>query len=177
MIRIGLGYFWCVCIGLPFMASAADAPWRVGVATGYGVGSSIERDFRQGDVIASYRLARFDGQGDTWRWDIHALLGAGFVRDRDTTSFTAGLGPGVDLLHIPSRLRLHGGSRATYLESPEFPSRDLGGEIQFISHIGISYEGWSRLAMGIRLQHLSNAGRVNPNPGLNTLLVEASFSW
>ena len=40
---------------------------------------------------------------------------------------------------------------------------------QFGDHVGIGYR-FSKFDFGVRLQHLSNAGLRNPNPGINFLI-------
>ena len=41
---------------------------------------------------------------------------------------------------------------------------------QFGDHVGVGYR-FAKYDLGMRLQHLSNAGLRNPNPGINFLLI------
>src|SRR5436305_1101512 len=50
------------------------------------------------------------------------------------------------------------------------PDVTLSTHFQFGDHIGVGVRR-DKYDLGIRLQHLSNAGLRNPNPGVNFLLV------
>ena len=54
------------------------------------------------------------------------------------------------------------------------PDVTLSTHFQFGDHIGV---GWRRGAydVSLRLQHLSNAGLRNPNPGVNFLLLRLGY--
>ena len=53
--------------------------------------------------------------------------------------------------------------------------RDLGGALQFRSGIELGYEAPSGLRVGLALDHRSNAGFQDYNPGLET--VQLRVSW
>ena len=50
------------------------------------------------------------------------------------------------------------------------PEAPFSTRFQFGDHIGIGYRG-SRYDVGVRLQHLSNAGIRDPNPGVNFVIL------
>jgi len=54
------------------------------------------------------------------------------------------------------------------------PDVTLSTHFQFGDHIGV---GWRRghYDLGVRLQHLSNAGLRNPNPGVNFLTLRVAY--
>jgi hypothetical protein len=47
---------------------------------------------------------------------------------------------------------------------------DISTRFQFGDHIGVGYQ-FENFNLGLRLQHLSNGGIRNPNPGVNILLL------
>lgn len=120
-----------------------------------------------------------------WRRTLHRgqqlrvglIATGGLIRDNEEDAeifsggFLLGLGqPG-------GRLAGHIGSRAAYLAHDTFDGKDIGGNIQFVSHAGLSLRLWRSLAVGGRIQHMSNAGLDERNGGLNTLAAELSFAF
>ena len=54
------------------------------------------------------------------------------------------------------------------------PDVTLSTHFQFGDHIGVGIRR-GKYDMGLRLQHLSNAGLRNPNPGVNFLLLRVAY--
>jgi hypothetical protein len=54
-------------------------------------------------------------------------------------------------------------------------ARTFSTALQFAEHVGAGIQG-SRYDFGVRVQHLSNGGVHNPNPGINFLLVRLQYS-
>jgi lipid A 3-O-deacylase len=59
------------------------------------------------------------------------------------------------------------------------PLRTFSSHLQFGDHIGfgVRFGHEQRLDFGVRLQHLSNAGLRNPNPGINFLLLRLQYHF
>ena len=55
--------------------------------------------------------------------------------------------------------------------------RRFSTAFQFGDHIGVGYVFPSRLDVGIKFQHFSNASIKKPNPGVNLLIVRASYPF
>ena len=51
---------------------------------------------------------------------------------------------------------------------------DFSTQFQFGSHVGAGYR-FNRYDLSLRLQHLSNAGIKNPNPGINFLQLRLQY--
>ncbi|MBI3170966.1 MAG: acyloxyacyl hydrolase [Hydrocarboniphaga effusa] len=65
-------------------------------------------------------------------------------------------------------LELEGAVRVTYIERPSFGDEDLGSHFHFASHAGLAWRvPRSRMAVGFRFEHVSNAGLWEHNPGVN----------
>lgn len=54
-------------------------------------------------------------------------------------------------------------------------SRSFSTALQFGDHIGAGVRS-GRFDLGLRLQHISNAGLDHPNPGINFLLVRLQYA-
>lgn len=46
-------------------------------------------------------------------------------------------------------------------------NQDVGGSVQFTSHVGLRWPLTPRLWLGLRIQHTSNGGIEEPNPGVD----------
>lgn len=69
------------------------------------------------------------------------------------------------------------GTGPTWLERYRFGDGDLGGPLQFTSHVAIGYRPAFLPGLGIslRLQHISNGGIKHSNPGVDMLGVTVSW--
>jgi hypothetical protein len=69
------------------------------------------------------------------------------------------------------------GVHPTYLSSPTYGGRSLGGNFHFTSYVGFgAYLGRrKKTSMFLRYQHTSNAGLDSPNPGLD--MVGLTFNY
>jgi len=96
--------------------------------------------------------------------------------DRDTTEvFIAGPVFRVDWPN--ERLHLLFGVQPSYLTHRHIGDDDLGGNIQFTSHIELAFDVTSALSIGLRGQHISNGGLYRPNPGMNLASVTLSYHF
>ncbi len=60
-----------------------------------------------------------------------------------------------------------------------YTGRDMSTHFQFGDHagVGVSFGEKQAFDLGLRLQHLSNAGLKNPNPGINFYQVRAAYHF
>jgi len=56
-------------------------------------------------------------------------------------------------------------------------SKDLGGTLEFISGLGLSYQFADDSRLGIRYEHISNANMHNENPGADILLLNYGIAF
>ena len=54
---------------------------------------------------------------------------------------------------------------------------DLGGPIEFTSHIGLNLNFARHYTIGYRLQHMSNAFLYDANPGVNSHMIEIAYRF
>ncbi len=68
------------------------------------------------------------------------------------------------------------GFRPTWLFDHTFGDDNFGGGVQFTSHAGLAIN-WQSLVLNYRLQHTSNAGIYENNPGLNLHMVGLGYRF
>lgn len=112
-----------------------------------------------------------------WGLKTRMQLSAGLIYDDEVDSFITALGPVFQVSRQEGRLALELGTRVAYMESPRMANLNLGGHLQFISHVGLHLRTWKQWRLGLRFEHLSNSSVNTPNPGLETLNTDLSFSF
>lgn len=53
----------------------------------------------------------------------------------------------------------------------------VGGSVQFTSHVGLRWPLAPRLWLGLRIQHTSNGGIEEPNPGVDGAKIALGYSF
>ena len=69
------------------------------------------------------------------------------------------------------------GSAATGMTEDEYGDENLGTHFQFTSHIGVTYRFWDELSARVRVQHMSNAGLSDDNPGVNFVMFGLQYAF
>jgi hypothetical protein len=153
---------------LPFHNSSAQEVERItfSLRTGFPVNSN-DKGFRQYEIFSDFRLPVVSQSRSGWIFNLRLDAVASLLEESGEQSFLLSVGPAFMLTKAGGRLALKLGSSPTYLSDPKFPKKDLGGSFHFISHIGVTLRVARNLSLIYRIQHLSNASIVQPNPGLN----------
>jgi len=88
------------------------------------------------------------------------------------------LAVGVDLVYglWDGCVEVEIGFRPTWMFDHEYGDDDFGGGLQFTSHAGLAVN-WQSMALSYRIQHTSNAGIYNKNPGLNLHMVGLGYRF
>lgn len=140
---------------------------EVGLRGGFDAGwSSLDENYKAGELYFLRGLpwgARLIKNTTlSTRFD----LGAIYLEGGDDEG--AMLAAGVDLVlgFWDDRLELEAGFRPTWMFEHEYGDDDCGGGLQFSSHAGVTLI-WQPLTASYRIQHVSNAGIYDKNPGLN----------
>lgn len=165
-----------VVLFLPLTGYADDLRWNtIGVRAGVD-DSRNNGSFSQYEAFATIGLP-FHWTSDA-EWGIGSCIGfnAGVVRC-EGDSFIASLGPALAILTPSRRLAFLFGIYPTYLDSSEFETDDFGAKIQFTSALNINFQPLPHLTIGYRIQHMSNAGISDENPGLNTHFLEVGYRF
>jgi hypothetical protein len=143
---------------------------RAEVAFGARAGFSDSRpreDFHQYDIFMTYELP--------WRWSVSSgwelrtrlKATAALLRAAGERGLIFSAGPGFVVANDTRRISLIGGYSVGLLTEHEYGRHDLGGPLQFTGHLGVAYRLHRSVEVGYRLQHMSNAGIYDPNPGLD----------
>lgn len=108
------------------------------------------------------------------------VTGGAVSQDSVSTIF-ASAGPSARL-SMPFRYSgwfVEFGTSPTYLRDSTFVVGELGGSLQFTSSIAVGGQVGKKnqLALSARLQHISNAGIQNPNPGVDLLGAQLTYSF
>lgn len=127
----------------------------------------------------------FAGWKAPWRWDFYSdwVLrpgvegSAGGITGHGQNAFVGTLGPMAELRYGKFPVSLEGGASPTWLNCSVFGPTDFGTRFQFTSYIGLEWNVTKNFTLGFRLQHMSNAGFANPNPGLNIGMLSLRFNF
>lgn len=161
----------------PLPSSGEDTNWTaVGLRAGWSA-SDNEENFEQYEVFATYGLPW------SWQWPsgwgLSARLDAtgGVLCGGGETGFVGSIGPSLALSTPGGRIWIDIGVSPTYLSKSEFGREDFGGAIQFSSHLGMTFHLGRGIAAGYRIQHMSNAGIKDQNPGLSLHMLALSYHF
>lgn len=155
---------------------AADALDLVGVGARGGFDAGEDEDFEQYEGYATFALP--------WRWDwpsgwgLYTTLSPsiGALDGPGKTAAIASLDPQLVLSLPEGWVEVAGGIAPTLITKHRFRGTNLGGAVQFISHIGMRIRVGDSFSIGYRFQHMSNASIYNSNPGLNMHMFQLSYS-
>ena len=119
----------------------------------------------------------------TWQivsdWQLGTMLeaNAGVLRGDGRSAFVGSTGPGISISGFGDIIEIPMGVNLTFISEDTFGDDDFGGPIQFTSHIGLNINFTRRLMIGYRLQHMSNAGLYNSNPGVNIHMLGFGYRF
>ena len=155
--------------------------WLVKIGAMGSVADLEEFDtFEQLEGFITFALPFHRDAGDGWSVFLHWDITAGILRDTyDDPETGEDESQETELVSMGPRIGLEkgwfvidAGSRVTYLGDENIGSRDLDGPFQFISHARIGVVILRRLEIGGRIQHMSNAGIYESNPGADLVVVD-----
>lgn len=140
------------------MAAAQDARVIVGLGNQMSVDSA--------ELSARYIAA------DPLFWNIHPAFGLSVAANGSAWvgagwGYTLGTKPESAFLRVTNMIGAH--RRGS--------GRDLGGALQFRTALDVGYRWRSGVEAGIGIDHRSNAGLNNLNPGLDTAYLFASYRF
>jgi hypothetical protein len=117
------------------------------------------------------------------QWDSGWVLGtyleanAGVLSGGGTSAFVGSVGPGLYISGLKDMVEISMGLNPTIISKHKFGDENLGGPIQFTSHIGLKLILTNRYSIGYRLQHMSNGVLYEHNPGLNIHMIEVGYRF
>ena len=148
-----------------------------GVRSGFsGTGDTAPR-FYQVEGFLNWNLP--------WRWEWESGwhlqsrldLTGGWINGRGEDAVIGTVGPSFELSWDRAPLVLDAGFSPTVLGREQFGKTDFGTVFQFTTHGGLTWKIGSRLSLGYRFQHMSNAKIGPSNPGLNMHMLGAGWRF
>ena len=165
-VLIGWGVFSSEVLALDWQMLGL----RVGISD-----QGNEEDFTQYEGFAIWNLP--------WSWNLasncslitYLETNAGMLRGGGETAFVGSIGPGIFITGLKDKISIFMGVNPTVISKHTFGDENLGGPIQFTSHIGINFNFIQQFTIGYRLQHMSNFVFYDSNPGLNLHMIEIGY--
>ena len=155
----------------------ADTGWTAaGLRAGIDDGRNDE-DLTQFEAFALYQLPWSWNIGSGWHLAPVLEINAGALHGGGDTAFVGSAGPGMFLQSPSGRFALLGGLNPGFISEDNIGDDELGGPLQFTSHIGLSYTIQQRWMIGYRFQHMSNADIYSANPGVNMHMLTIGFRF
>lgn len=167
--------FTAVSFLLIFVACRAQA---LDFFTGVRGGASLEdgAEFRQAEAYGGAFICRWRIYSN-WFMRPGAEGSVGWLGDGVGSAFIGTVGPLVDVGKGRFPLTLEGGAAPTFLSRHHFTSRNFGDNFQFTSYLGLNWRFTDHFSIGVRFQHMSNAGITHINPGINMQMLTLRFEF
>jgi hypothetical protein len=134
-----------------------------------------EEDFTQYEGFATWNLPWTWKLASNWSLTTYIEANAGLLKGGGNSAFVGSIGPGIYFSGFNDRISILMGVNPTVISKHTFGDEDLGGPIQFTSHIGVDFNFVRHFAIGYRFQHMSNFVFYDPNPGLNLHMIEIGY--
>lgn len=133
----------------------------------------------QSAVAARYELETLSERLDIQRLSLWLGASVGHLQLDDTHGTVVSLGPVLqwDMLSGDGGLYLEVGLAPTYVDSTRYGGDDLGGPLEFTSHLLLGWRLSSQRGpfIGVRVQHISNGSFYDVNPGADFVGVVAGW--
>ena len=154
-----------------------DTDWRtIGLRGGISDNRNDE-DFQQYEGFVTWYLPWARQWDSGWAIGTYLETNAGVLTGGGDSAFVGSIGPGIYISGLNEKFDLSLGINPTIISEHNFGDENLGGPIEFTSHIGLNFNLARHLTVGYRLQHMSNAGIYNNNPGLNIHMIEVGYRF
>ena len=175
--------FYCIILALVFIGIephplwGGEIAWRsIGLRGGVNDNRNDE-NFEQYEGFTTWNLPW------SWQWDSGWALGtyleanAGVLTADGESAFVGSVGPGLYISGLKEMVEISMGINPTVISKHKFGDENLGGPIQFTSHIGLNFIFNHHYSIGYRLQHMSNGVLYEHNPGLNMHMIEMGYRF
>ena len=159
--------FAAALLACAFPVHAVDS-----VSAEYGTGNHAVHLWRLG---LQWKQAPFDWMQRRGHWSWYWDVSAGGFRGDTGTVHDVGATPVFRYAKSARGPYVEGAVGFHILSDSHINSDlDFSTRFQFGSHLGVGYHN-ARYDAQLRLQHLSNGGMRNPNPGINFLILRLQY--
>ncbi len=177
MLRINARLLFVFVLTIASPAYAAGSDWlEIGARIGI-TGDINGEEFNQWEIATAYRLPWDWKYNSGWTLGTRLNASLGAIRSDGEAIAVVTLGPGLALLGPNQRFAIESGISPTLISENEFGAENLGSNFQFTSFIGMSYRLGQHIFVSGRLQHMSNAGIDDLNPGLDQGMLELGYRF
>ena len=168
--------FTIICVASQPL-SGNEIVWRsIGLRGGVNDHNNDE-DFKQYEGFTTWKLPWSRQWDSGWTLGTYLEANAGVLRGGGESAFVGSIGPGIYFTGLKEKIDISMGINPTIISQHTFGDENLGGPIEFTSHIGFAFNFARHFAIGYRLQHMSNGVLYKHNPGLNMHMVEMSYRF
>ena len=174
---------WVVLACAAVLLSSGQA-WsgRTSWETGLQAGTSFndeDESFNQYDLYASFGLPWSWQWGQAIQVDTRLTTLLGVLDGGGDTGLAGSLGFEFVFASATGScpFELRAGSALTGLSEDEFGDEDFGGPLQFTHHISLYYWFLQNLSIVAKVQHMSNGGIYDENPGLNMAMLALVYRF
>jgi len=158
-------------------AAGNEIVWRsIGLRGGVNDNLNNE-DFKQYEGFATWKLPWSRQWDSGWTLSTYLEANAGLLRGGGESAFVGSIGPGIYFTGFKEKIDISIGINPTIISQHKFGDEDLGGPIEFTSHIGLNLNFARHFTIGYRLQHMSNGVLYDENPGLNIHMIEIGYRF
>jgi len=152
-------------------ASAGETGFiKAGAMSAAHTVDSNER-YEQFELFVTYGLP-LAKQWTHWAYFSDIDITGGMISDRDQQAAIGSIGPRIGFKRHPLIFDI--GTRLTLVSDSELGEKILDGPVHFSSHFRIGLR-MSDVEIGCRIQHMSNAGFYDSNPGLDLLVLDVGY--
>jgi len=177
-----LKLYWMTAVLLLISIATRPAPgneivWRsIGLRGGVYDGRNDE-DFKQYEGFITWKLPWTRQWDSGWTLGTYLETNAGVLRGDGESAFVGSIGPVIYITGFKEKIDISMGINPTIISKHKFGDEDLGGPIEFTSHLGLNLNIDRHFTIGYRLQHMSNAVLYDANPGLNLHMIEMGYRF
>ena len=158
-------------------AFGGDIDWRSIGLRGGADDNRNDEDFHQYESFVAWSLPWGRHWDSGWTLGTYLEANAGLLRGGEQSAFVGSIGPGICFTVLKEIIDISMGINPTIISRHKFGDENLGGPIEFTSHIGINFNLGRHFTIGYRLQHMSNGVLYKHNPGLNMHMLEAGYRF
>jgi len=177
-----LKLYWMILVFVsisfvPHPLSGNEIVWRsIGLRAGVNDNRNDE-DFKQYESFATWSLPWTWHPSLNWTIGTYLEANAGMLRGGGESAFVGSIGPGLYFTGFKERIDISMGINPSIISKHKFGDENLGGTVQFTSHIGVNLNFTRHFTIGYRLQHMSNGILYDKNPGLNLHMIEMGYRF
>jgi lipid A 3-O-deacylase len=150
---------------------------EIGVRGGTDVSEhNLEENYQAAEVYLLKQLPWGTTMGEQTTLTSRFDIGATFLEGGGDEGGLLAVGADLVLGLWDGRMEFEIGFRPTLMLDHKYGGDNFGGGLQFTSHVGATIN-WQSVALNYRLQHTSNAGIYDHNPGLNLHLFGVGYRF